>query len=147
VALYRHYEGVADALAPAHSIDAPADLVKAMRPIAFRLALAAGLAVGSVNALANDGLVAWAAAQRVQAAEEALSARYTAIWQTLDAAQKAAFSARERAWLNSGRQDEQRACIAHARSTDAAVLRGCEAFVLERHLATLAVPARIAAAQ
>jgi hypothetical protein len=118
----------------------------AMRHTVFRLAVTAALAVGSAAALADDGAAAWLAAQRAQAAEEALSGRYTALWRTLDAGQKAAFSARERAWLNGGRQDEQRACVAHARSADEAVLRSCEAFVRERHLATLAVPARVAAA-
>jgi hypothetical protein len=117
-----------------------------MRSPLLRPLLATAIVAASASVLANDDVAAWRAAQRAQAAEEALSARYTAIWQTLDAAQKTAFSARERAWLNGGRQAEQRACIAHAGADSALLARSCEAAVIERHAAALGDGARVPAA-
>lgn len=117
-----------------------------MRPPALRLLLVAtlGLATGSTFA-AEDWAGAWHAARRASAAQQALSDRYTAIWTTLDAAGKARFSAQERAWLNVGRQDEQRACVLRAGPRTEATARTCEADVIERHLRSLATPERQAA--
>ena len=72
-----------------------------------------------------------------------LSDRYTAIWSTLDAAQKTRFSAQERAWLNEGRQQELQACIGRVATRNESVARTCEAEVVERHLGALAAPRRI----
>jgi hypothetical protein len=86
----------------------------------------------------------WQAQQRAEAAFEALSARYTQIWASLSREDKARFSAQERAWLNEGRQQEQRACVAHVGTASEAVAAACLASVTERHLAALATPARVA---
>lgn len=114
-----------------------------------RLLIAAVLGLALSSAFANDNAAAaWEAEQRAQArasaAEQTLSDRYTAIWATLDAAQKARFSAQERAWLNDGRQQEQQACIAGVGVRTELVARTCEAAVIERHLGALAAPRRVA---
>src|SRR5512139_747845 len=108
--------------------------------------LAAALLVGAgFPALAgDDAAAAWQAAQRASAAQQALSDRYTAIWSTLDAAQKSRFAAQERAWLNEGRALEQQACIARASARTELVARTCEAAVFERHLGAVAAPQRMA---
>jgi hypothetical protein len=112
-----------------------------------RLLIAAliGLATASAFA-ADDSAAAWQAAQRANAAERALSDRYTAIWVTLDAAQKARFGAQERTWLNEGREREQQACVARAGHRTEVATRTCEAEVVERHLSALPAPQRVAAA-
>ena len=117
-----------------------------MRLPALRHLVAAGLgiAVSSAALAADDSAAAWHAAQRAHAAHEALSSRYTAIWATLDRAQKSSFSARERAWLNEGRQLEQEACLRLAGQHSELAVKTCEAAVIERRLGTLAVPQRVA---
>jgi len=117
-----------------------------MRPTS-RLLLAA--LIGAVQAsafAADDAAAAWQAAQRAHAAQQALSERYTAIWTTLDASQKARFGAQERAWLNDGREREQQACVARVGERTELAARTCEAEVAERHLGTLPAPQRVAAA-
>jgi hypothetical protein len=110
-----------------------------------RILIAALLGIAASPALAgDDAAAAWQAAQRATAAQQALSERYTAIWSTLDAAQKSRFSAQERAWLNEGRQQEQQACVARAGARTEAVARTCEADVIERRLGGLTVPQRVA---
>ena len=113
------------------------------------LATLLGAAAGS--AIATDGAAAWHAVQqadtRAIVAQQALSDRYTALWTSLDASQKARFSAQERAWLNHGRQEEQQACVARNSATGARtelVVKTCEADVLERHLGALTAPQRVA---
>ena len=112
------------------------------------LILLALIAAPSVTAQAGEDLTAWEAQQqaaaRADAAHQALSARYTAIWATLDASQKREFSRQERAWLNATRLDEQRACVASARAGTEALVKSCEATVIERHLGSLAAPQRVA---
>ena len=113
-----------------------------------RLLIAALLGSAGVPALAgNDAAAEWHATQRAAAAQQALSDRYTAIWSTLDAAQKSRFAARERAWLNEGRQQEQQACVAHAGTRTELVARTCEADVIERRLGGLAAPRRVASSR
>ena len=114
-----------------------------------RLLIAALLGIAVSAASANDDAAAtWHAEQqanaRASAAQQTLSDRYAAIWPTLDAAQKSRFSAQERAWLNSGRQEEQQACIARVGARTEVVARTCEALVIERHLGALAAPQRVA---
>jgi hypothetical protein len=113
-----------------------------------RLLIAALLAVAAASASANEGASAWHAEQqalaRASAAQQTLSDRYAAIWSSLDASQKKRFSAQERAWLNQGRQHEQEACIARNGARTELLARICEADVIERHLAALAVPQRVA---
>jgi uncharacterized membrane protein YqiK len=116
---------------------------------AARLLIAALLGVAASPVFAgDDAAAAWNAAQqasaRAQSAEEALSERYTSIWSTLDATQKSRFSAQERAWLNEGREQEQRACIARVGAHTDLAVRTCEADVLERHLGALRAPQRVA---
>jgi hypothetical protein len=112
---------------------------------AARLLTTALLGFAASAAFANDdAAAAWNAAQRAQAAQQALSDRYTAIWSTLDPAQKSRFAAQERAWLNEGRQREQQACIAGAGARTELVARTCEATVIERRLGGLAAPQRVA---
>ena len=96
---------------------------------------------------ADDAAAAWQATQRATAAQQALSDRYTAIWSTLDADQKSRFAARERAWLNEGREQEQQACVARAGAQTELVARTCEADVIERRLGGLAAPQRIASSR
>ena len=81
--------------------------------IAARLLIAALLGAAAPRP-SRTTTAAWQAAQRAETAQQALSDRYTAIWSTLDAAQKTRFSAQERAWLNEGRQQEVQACVARA---------------------------------
>ena len=112
------------------------------------LMIAALLGGAAVPAIAgDDAAAAWQATQRVAAAQQALSDRYTAIWSTLDAAQKSRFAAQERAWLNEGRQQEQRACVARAGERTDLVARTCEADVIERRLGGLATPQHIASSR
>ena len=116
-----------------------------MRQIAVPFLIAALLGSAVAPAVASDeAAAAWHAAQRANAAQQALSDRYTAIWATLDATQKSRFSAQERAWLNDGRQQELRACVAHVGRSGEAVVRSCEAEVIERHLGRLVAPQRVA---
>jgi uncharacterized NAD(P)/FAD-binding protein YdhS len=114
-----------------------------MRASVLRLLTTALLGATACAATASDdAAVAWHAAQRASAAQEALSERYTAIWATLDATQKARFSAQERAWLNDGRHRELQACVARSAKATEAVARACEADVVERRLGALTAPAR-----
>jgi hypothetical protein len=110
-----------------------------------RFLVAALLGGAGLPALAaDDAAAAWHATQLAPAAQQALSDRYTAIWSTLDAAQKSRFAAQERAWLNEGRQQEQQACVARAGARSELVARTCEADIIERRLGGLAAPQRIA---
>jgi hypothetical protein len=121
----------------------------AMRPLAVRLLAAAALAGAfAASAAASEAsLAAWQAAQRADSAERVLSERYAAIWVTLDAAQKARFSAQERAWLNEGRQQEQQACLQAAGARTDLAVSTCAAEVTERHVGALATTPRVAAAR
>jgi Tfp pilus assembly protein PilP len=116
-----------------------------------RLLLATLLGLAACPAFASDDAAAWHAQQqadaRASAAQQALSERYAAIWSTLDAAQKTRFSARERAWLNSGRQEELQACIARLGQRTDVLARICDADVIERHLGALVVPQRVASSR
>ena len=116
-----------------------------------RLLIAALLGVAASSSFANDDAAAWHARQqasaRASAAQQTLSERYAAIWSSLDAAQKTRFSAQERAWLNSGRQEEQQACVARLGARTEVVALVCEADVIERHLGTLSAPRRVASSR
>jgi len=113
-----------------------------------RILIAALLGFAAASAFAGDeAAAAWQAAQRATAAQQALSDRYTAIWSTLDAAQKSRFAAQERSWLNEGRQQEQQACVARAGARTELVARTCEADVIERRLGGLAAPQRVASSR
>ena len=113
-----------------------------------RFLVTALLGVASATAFATDSGTAWQAEQQARArastAQQALSDRYTAIWSSLDASQKTRFSAQERAWLNNGREEELRACVAGQGDLSDRALKSCEAEVIERHLRGLTAPQRVA---
>lgn len=112
-----------------------------------QLTAVVGLLLSSA-ALAADGSAAdRQAAQRARDAQEALSERYTAIWATLDRAQKTHFSAQERAWLNEGRELERQACLKRAGLRSELAVHTCEAEIVERRLRALAAPARASASR
>jgi hypothetical protein len=115
---------------------------KIVRTLA-RLTAAALLGCVAVAARAGSfaeaALTPDAAAARAQA-EALLSQRYATLWATLPAAERAAFSARERQWLNVGRWQEKDACVAARAETSGAA---CLTEVTLRH--ALALPeARVA---
>jgi len=115
------------------------------------LALAAVLAAAPLQAaFAIDPDAATAQARATaDAAHEVLVDRYRALWQSLGKQQKAAFAQRERAWLNEGRAEEERACVAQ-QSAHAAALAAqlCRLKVTEQKLASLpAAPATVASAR
>lgn len=117
-----------------------------MRQPALRVLFAVLLGAVSASAFAgDDSLAVWQASQRASQAQQMLSDRYTALWSTLDSAQKQRFSAQERAWLNEGREREQQACVEHAGARTELNARTCEAAVTERHVASLAAPQRVVA--
>jgi uncharacterized protein YdaU (DUF1376 family) len=113
-----------------------------------RLLVTTLLAATAATACASDDAAAWRAGQQAQAratlAQQALSDRYTAIWSSLDASQKTRFSAQERAWLNTGRQQELQACVAGRGARSEHAVKSCEAEVTERHLRALTAPQRVA---
>jgi hypothetical protein len=94
----------------------------------------------AVAALAWTGAFAQSpAVLQADAAMAALSARYTQIWASLDADGRARFSAEERAWLNRGRWDEQKQCMARNPAVDADERAAqCAQQVIERRLQQLA---------
>ncbi len=102
----------------------------------LRRLVLASLAVGVVGTAAAQSSPS---AVQADAAMSALSARYTQIWSSLGADERARFSAEERAWLNRGRWDEQKQCMASS-ATVAAEERAaqCERLVIERRLQRLA---------
>jgi len=76
---------------------------------------------------------AYAHAQQDQA-EALLSQRYETVWATLPPSERAAFSARERKWLNAGRWQEKDRCVIE-RGPDWG--RACLTEVTLRHALTL----------
>ena len=102
-------------------------------------ALTASLIATTAAASTHDESLAIRRAEmRAEVAMQALSDRYTALWGRLDSVSKKAFSASERAWLNDGRLNEQRACAAQRTDVATALARAvCLAEVTEHRLATL----------
>lgn len=110
-----------------------------MRHIVAALAASLIAAVASASTPDAEAFAIRRAELRAEVAMQALSDRYTALWGRLDATSKKAFSARERAWLNDGRREEQRACAAQRPAVAAALAQAvCLAEVTEHRLATLA---------
>lgn len=112
-----------------------------MRPSIVLALLAAALAVAVPAARADAGAFAEQAAlaqRRAESAFNALSDRYFEIWIRLSSADKDRFSAQERAWLNEGRWQELRACVAaQSGKPHALVAATCQAEVTDRRLARL----------
>jgi hypothetical protein len=112
-----------------------------MAPIrAVILALAAS-SMPYFAAHANDSSAAAANARiAADAADEQLVALRRALWVRLSPAQKSAFAARERAWLNAGRAEEQQRCVSAAPAPTPLVVEQCRLAVAERHRGALAAP-------
>jgi uncharacterized protein YecT (DUF1311 family) len=112
-----------------------------MRPSIVLALLAATLAVATPAARADAGAIAEQTAlaqRRAESAFNALSDRYSEIWARLSPADKDRFSVQERAWLNEGRWQEQRACVAaYGGEPNALAKASCQAEVTERRLARL----------
>lgn len=107
------------------------------------LAAAAVLSMAPLHAaLAADPDAATAQARAAaDAAHEVLVDRYRTLWASLGKQQKGAFAQRERAWLNEGRAEEERACAVRqsAQGAHSAALAAqlCRLKVTEQKLASL----------
>jgi uncharacterized protein YecT (DUF1311 family) len=110
-----------------------------------RVALAA-LSVGLLLAAPAQAFAPDSDADReAREAQQTLSDRYTALWNTLSPGERPRFAQAERAWLNHTRWLEQRRCVETARAagaTDMASLPArCLADVTRQRIQTLAQPA------
>lgn len=107
-----------------------------LRPLALAAALSA-VPLQAVFAADPDAATAQARAA-ADAAHEVLVDRYRTLWASLGKQQKAAFAQRERAWLNEGRAEEERACAARPSAHSAALAEQlCRLKVTEQKLASL----------
>lgn len=84
--------------------------VSALGLSAMAYAQSTGAQSTEAQTVSNPSAVGVVIAQ--EQAEAQLSARYASLWAQLPAAQRPAFSARERQWLNAGRWQEKDACVA-----------------------------------
>ena len=104
-------------------------------------ALVALLLAAPAHALAPEG----EAEREAREAQQVLSGRYTAVWATLGAGERARFAQAQRHWLHHTRWALQRQCIAAAGpagDAEAADLAArCLAEVTRQHTQTLAQPA------
>lgn len=82
------------------------------RSAAAAAALAAALGADANAGSISESMIAADVVAAQAHAEALLSHRYAALWARLPADERAAFSARERQWLNSGRWQEKDACVA-----------------------------------
>ena len=119
--------------------------MRSLSHVVIRLAGAAMLAaVGSawaattpVPCSAADSTLAACSDADVEAATARLSQQYAQVWAKLPAAERAAFAAREKSWLASGRWREKDACVAGQSAADAAAERACLVQVTERRTSFL----------
>lgn len=99
------------------------------------------MVAGSAHALAPEG----EAERDAREAQQVLSSRYTTLWATLGASERAHFAQAERHWLHHTRWAQQRQCIAGAASAGDAeateLAARCLAEVTRQHTLTLAQPA------
>lgn len=102
---------------------------------------AALLCAGSAQAFAPET----EAERDAREAQQVLSDRYTSLWSTLGAAERARFGQAERAWLNQARWAQQRQCIAAAGavapSGAADLAARCLTLVTREHAQSLTPPA------
>jgi uncharacterized protein YecT (DUF1311 family) len=108
------------------------------------LGLAAALFLAPIRAaIAQDADPAVAQARlAADEAHEQLVDRYRAIWVRLSPSQKSEFSARERAWLNGGRAEQERRCVASLSAASGALaLQTCRLAVTEHRIAMLSASA------
>jgi uncharacterized protein YecT (DUF1311 family) len=84
-----------------------------------------------------------AAVAEVRAAADAADAQLVeqrrTVWARLDATQKALFARNERAWLSSGRAEEEQKCLSDVPATPLAE-QSCRLQVTEQRLAALSAP-------
>ena len=105
------------------------------RPLLAFLTAIALLAIGTAQAQSP-------AEARAEQAMARLSSQYQQLWAGMTPAQKRAFSLDERRWLNLGRWDEQKRCVARASTAgselrDDELIAACQAEVLEQRLRQL----------
>jgi hypothetical protein len=85
-----------------------------------------------------------AAVAEVRAAADAADAllveQRRAVWLRLDATQRTAFARNERAWLNSGRAEEEQTCLAGVPAPTPLAEQACRLQVTDRRLAALSAP-------
>jgi hypothetical protein len=108
------------------------------------LGLAAALILAPIGAaIAQDADPAVAQARlAADEAHEQLVDRYRAIWVRLSRSQKSEFSARERAWLNGGRAEQEQRCVASLSAASVALaVQTCRLAVTEHHIAMLSASA------
>ena len=102
-------------------------------------ALFAATAFGAAQAT-DPGAVVASVRAAADAADNQLVDQRRAVWERLDAAQKASFARTERAWLNGGRTEEEGTCLASAPAPTLLAEQTCRLHVTERHLAILTAP-------
>jgi len=107
---------------------------------AFVLALVASSIPYLPARAVETSLAAEQARRAADAAAEQLVELRRAVWLRLTPAQKAAFAARERAWLNGGRMDEEQRCADAAPTQSPLVVQQCRLAVAERHRVKLSAP-------
>lgn len=107
---------------------------------ALALALVASAAPYGASHATDPGLAIAHTRAAADVADEQLVELRRALWSRLNPAQKSAFAARERAWLNGGRADEQQRCVAAAPAPTPLVVEQCRLAVAERHRGALATP-------
>ena len=107
-------------------------------------ALMAVLSAGPAHALAPE----LEAEREAREAQQALSDRYTMLWTTLGAGERARFAQAERHWLHHTRWTQQRQCIAAAGSASEAgaaeLAARCLAEVTRQRAQTLRQPSLVA---
>jgi hypothetical protein len=104
------------------------------RLVAQALTAIATGCIACAAAAQPGSLEEWSAQHRANRTFDALSDRYTQVWAGLSPAQKARFSAQERAWLNEGRWVEQRACLEARGAATPEASADCLAEITERRL-------------
>jgi hypothetical protein len=96
-------------------------------------------AIGAAHAVDPSAAVAEVRAA-ADAADAQLVEQRRAVWLRLDATQKASFARNERAWLNSGRAEEELTCLAGVPAPTPLAEQACRLHVTERRLAALSAP-------
>jgi hypothetical protein len=99
----------------------------------------AAMAVGAAEA-ADLGAAVAAVRAAADAADHQLVEQRRAVWARLDAKQKTAFARTERAWLNSGRTEEEAQCLSRVPAPTPLAEQTCRLQVTEQHLAILTAP-------
>jgi hypothetical protein len=96
-------------------------------------------AIGAAHAVDPSAAVAEVRAA-ADAADAQLVEQRRAVWLRLDATQKVSFARNERAWLASGRAEEEQSCLAGVPAPTPLAAQACRVQVTERRLAALSAP-------